>query len=122
MKLSNITAIFIGLILFVILMGSNYVIPLTAPDNAIVYTDAGKKIYYAPPYIDIAKPPTVDAKKLGNMTLKEAKSQNYSPDEASVEKGYFRQEYRPLSTYLLEKMGLLKPLPIRWNSDGAWSW
>ena len=122
MKLSNIIAMLIGLILFVALIGSNYTVPLTAPDYAFVYVDAEKKIYYAPSYIDIAKPPDVDVKKLQRMTLQEARNKGLTADETSEEKGYFRQEYRPLSTYLLEKMGLAKPLPVRWNKDGAWNW
>jgi hypothetical protein len=64
----------------------------------------------------------VDVKKLGRMTLQEAKSQGFTADEASVEKDYFRQKYRPLTTFLLEKAGLAKPLPVRWTKDGEWNW
>jgi len=122
LKLSNILAMLIGLILLVALLGSNYTVPLTAPDYVFVYVDAEKNTYYAPSYVDIAKPPDVDVKKLEKMTLQEAREKGLTADEASVEKGYFRQEYRPLSTYLLEKLGLAKPLPVRWNKDGAWNW
>ncbi|MFZ5643801.1 MAG: hypothetical protein ACOY46_09455 [Bacillota bacterium] len=122
MRLSNIIAVLVGLILLVVLMGQNFTVPLSAPDHAIVYVDAQKKIYYAPSYIDIAKPPSVDVKKLTRLTLTEAKAQNYAANETSVEKGYFRQEYRPLTTFILEKVGLAKPLPVRWNKDGSWNW
>lgn len=122
LKLSNITAVLIGLILFVATMGQNYTVPLSAPDHAIVYVDSGSKIYYAPSYIDIAKPPSVDVKKLTRLTLKEAKALDYTADEASVEKGYFKQQYRPLTTFIFEKLGLAKPLPLRWNTDGSWNW
>jgi hypothetical protein len=122
LKLSNAIAVLIGLVLLVVLMGSNYTVSLEAPDYAFVYTDTEKKIYYAPSYIDIARPDSVDVKKLGRMTLQEAKSQGFTADEASVEKDYFRQKYRPLTTFLLEKVGLAKPLPVRWTKDGEWNW
>ncbi|MFZ5651602.1 MAG: hypothetical protein ACOY4I_12200 [Bacillota bacterium] len=125
-KTSNIPAIIVGLILFVALFGSNYTVALPAPDYAVVYADPEKRIYYAPPYIDNmgqTKPPEpVDVKKLKRLTLKEAKSQDYRPDKSSSDKGYFEHRYRTFTSYLLEKIGLMKPLQSRWTSDGAWNW
>lgn len=117
----------VGLIIFVLLFGSVYTVKLSAPDHAVVYVDQEKKIYYAPPYIDNMKSQpkpgqTVDAKKLKASTLKEARDLRYQPDEASREKGYFVQQYRNLTGFLMEKTGLVKPLPSRWNKDGSWNW
>ncbi|MFZ5647571.1 MAG: hypothetical protein ACOY30_08130 [Bacillota bacterium] len=125
-KTSNIPAIIVGIILFVALFGSNYTVTLSAPDYAIVYADPEKKIYYAPPFVDNmnkTKPQEpVDVKKLQRLTLKEAQSRNYRPDEVSREKGYFEHRYRTFTSYLLEKIGLMKPLPSRWTRDGDWNW
>jgi hypothetical protein len=123
----DIIAILIGIVIFVSLFGSIYTVKLPAPDNAVVYIDQEKKIYYAPPLIDkLAKSPqpeqTIDVKKLKASTLKEVRALNYSPDEVSREKGYFVQQYRSFTSYLLEKMGLSKPLPSRWTKEGAWNW
>lgn len=123
----DIIAILAGLVITVLLFGSVYTVKLPAPDNAIVYVDHDKKVYYAPPYIDnlIKSPnpePPVDVKKLQASTLKEVSALKYTPDEVSREKGYFVQQYRSFTGYLLEKMGLTKPLPSRWTGDGAWNW
>ncbi len=124
---SNIPAIIIGFILFVGLFGSYYTVTLSAPDFATVYADPDNKIYYAPPYIDnlskLKKPAEpIEVKKLQRMTLKEAGKLNYRVDEVSKEKDYFEQKYRTLTSYLLEKMGFLKPLNSRWNPNGSWNW
>lgn len=126
-KTSNIPAIIIGFILFVGLFGSNYTVTLSAPDYAIVYVDPDKKIYYAPPYIDnlsqLPKPAEpINVKNLQRATLKEVGSLGYRIDEVSKDKDYFEQKYRTLTSYMLEKIGFLKPLPPRWNPDGAWNW
>lgn len=126
-NIRDIIATIVGLFLFVLLFGSLYTVKQTAPDYATVYVDPEKKVYYAPPYIDSlnarSKPDNpVDTKKLKALPLKEARALNYSPDETSKEKGYFVQQYRSLTSYLLEKAGLSKPLPLRWNKDGSWNW
>lgn len=123
----DIIAILVGLIIFVLLFGSVYTVKLAAPDHAIVYVDPEKKMYYAPPYIDNAisqsKPAQpIDTKRLKAIPIKEARSLQYQPDEVSKEKGYFVQQYRSLTGFLLEKTGLAKPLPSRWNKDGSWNW
>ncbi len=122
----DIIAVLVGIVIFIGLFGSLYTVKLQAPDNAVVYVDHDKKIYYAPPYIDnpVNSPDRepVDARKLEALTLKEARALNYAPDRASREKGYFVQQYRSLTSYLLEKIGLTKPLPSRWTNNGAWNW
>lgn len=123
----DIMAIFIGLIIFISLFGSIFTVKQTVPDYAIVYADPEKKIYYAPPYIDNLKslsklPRDINEKKLRAVTLKEARDLQCQPDNTSNEKGYFVQQYRKASSFLLEKAGILKPLPSRWNKDGTWNW
>jgi len=123
----DIIAIIVGLVITISFFGSVYTVKLSAPGNAIVYIDQEKKVYYAPPYIDNlsnspnAQPP-VAVEKLKALTLKEAQELSYNPDPVSQEKGYFIQQYRSLTSYLLEKTGLLQPLPLRWTKEGAWNW
>lgn len=123
----DVIAILVGLVITIGLFGSVYTVKLQAPDNAVVYADPDKKIYYAPPYIDkldkLPKPEQpVEVKKLKAMPLKDVRALNYNPDRASREGGYFVQRYRNLTAYLLEKTGLVNPLPLRWTSDGDWNW
>lgn len=127
MKTSNIVAVIVGLFLFFSLFGSNFTVKQKAPDYAIVYVDPEKKIYYAPPYIDNLSPAArlaenIDIKTLTRSTLKEVRNSQYTLNEVSKEKGYFSQEYRTLVAFSLEKLGLLKPLPSRWNNDGSWNY
>lgn len=123
----DIIAILIGIVISVSLFGSIYTVKLSAPDNAVVYVDHEKKIYYAPPLIDnLGKSPkpeqSIDVKKLKASTLQEVRALKYTPDEVSREKGYFVQQYRSFTSFLLEKTGLSKPLPSRWTKEGAWNW
>lgn len=123
----DILAVLVGLVIFIGLFGSVYYVKLSAPDNAVVYVDQEKQVYYAPPYIDnVIKPlkgnSPIDVTKLTASTLKEVRDLNYTPDPVSQEKGYFVQEYRSFTSYLLEKFGLTKPLKTRWTKDGAWNW
>lgn len=122
----DIIAALVGIIITITLFGTLYTVKLSPPNNAVVYVDQSKMIYYAPPYIDMGVAASsdrpVDVKALRRMTIKEAQSQKYSPDEVSRKKGYFVQQYRSFSGYLLEKIGLARPLPTRWTGDGAWNW
>ena len=124
----DIIAILVGILIFILLFGSVYTVKIPAPDFAVVYVDQEKKIYYAPPYVDkLSKPAgpaqtNIDVKKLKASTIKEMRDLKYTPDGDSREKGYFVQNYRSFTGYLMEKAGLAKPLPSRWNKDGAWNW
>ena len=127
--MKDLIAIIIGLLLTTMTFGLVYIVPQAAPDNTIVYVDAEKKIYYAPPYVDnikthpeIVPEQPIDIKKLHAITINEAKSLNYTPDQVSKEKGYFVQKYRSFTGLIMEKLDIVKPLPSRWNKDGAWNW
>ena len=37
-------------------------------------------------------------------------------------KAGFSQDGRSLSGKLMERLGMLPPLPSRWNPDGTWNW
>ncbi len=120
----DIIAIIVGLIISIVLFGSIYTVKISAPDNAVVYVDQETEIYYAPPYIDNAPDGQtgINTNNLKAFTLNEVRELNYTPDKNSVERGYFKQQYRSLTSYLLEKIGLRKPLPTRWTPNGEWNW
>jgi hypothetical protein len=120
----DILAILVGLIISTIIFGSIYNVKLTAPDNAVVYLDNSARIYYAPPYVEnnpqgkqAVKPETLTA-----STLSQAKALGFVADKGSADNGYFKQNYRSFTSYLLEKMNFTKPLPIRWTEEGSWNW
>ncbi|NTW05649.1 MAG: hypothetical protein HGA27_05995 [Peptococcaceae bacterium] len=120
----DILAILVGLIISTIIFGSIYTVKLTAPDNAVVYLDTTAKIYYAPPYVE-NNPQGKLAVKLETLTastLSQAKKLGFTPDQGSAENGYYKQNYRSLTSYLLEKMNFTKPLPMRWTEEGSWNW
>jgi hypothetical protein len=120
----DILAILVGLIISTIIFGSIYTVKLTAPDNAVVYLDNSAKIYYAPPYVENNPQGklTVKLETLTASTLSQAKTLGFVADKGSTDNGYFKQNYRSLSSYLLEKMNFTKPLPTRWTTDGSWNW
>ncbi len=89
------------------------------PDAAWVYADIRDGVYYAPPYL---KDSGRDAAGLLLTTVGEAKKMKYAPDPGAKSMGYFRQPGRSMSGALLQSLGLLSPLPSRWNRDGTWNW
>ena len=52
----------------------------------------------------------------------EARKLNYAPDKKCQDAGGFSQEQRSISGNYLVRLGLLPPLPSRWNADGTWNW
>lgn len=89
------------------------------PDNAWVYADIRQGVYFAPPYLQAAGR---DAAGLLLTSAGEARRMNCRPDPEARSRGYFRQTVRSMSGGLLQSLGLLPPLPSRWNSDGTWNW
>lgn len=120
----DIIAILVGIFITIILFGSIYTVKIPAPDNAVVYVDNDTQTYYAPPYIDntAQEKLQIDVNKLNSSTLKQVRELNYTPDKYSLDNNYFQQQYRPLTSYLLEKMGLKEPLTLRWTPEGQWNW
>lgn len=89
----------------------------TMPDNAIVYVDKSKKIYIGVPSVS-----SYLNKNIVKKTAKDARQLGYNPDEESKNNGDFTQEDRSLSGKLLEKIGILSPIPPRWNQNGTWNY
>ena len=88
---------------------------IDAPPGALVQVDAASKTYFAPPCRQISS-------GLGLTTLENARKLGFAPDARCLEIGGFVQPDRSLSGHLLEKLGLLAPLPSRWNANGSWNW
>ncbi|MBS4032014.1 MAG: hypothetical protein KGZ63_11450 [Clostridiales bacterium] len=107
-----------ALIFLIILSFSGTV--LTSPENVIVFVnDIVEKTYIPPPYL-LDNMFIVD--ELRVMTKSEAVKIGYKPDRDAVNQSYFVQDGRSVIGMLLQKTGLLKPLPRRWNEDGTWNW
>ena len=121
-KLYAIIALIIGISVLIALFGQLIMINKPIPPEAIVYVDEKTHFYYAPPYIIGNKYPSdLDVSNLKAMTIAEAESNNYQPDEKCKEMGYFRVQNTLKDTILL-KIGLIEPPPSRWNPDGSWNW
>jgi hypothetical protein len=99
------------------LFGAGFLISPTidAPPGALVHVDAASKTYLAPVCRQISS-------ALGVTTLENARKIGLSPDAGCVEQGGFVQKGRSLSGQALENLGLLAPLPSRWNPNGSWNW
>jgi hypothetical protein len=88
---------------------------IDAPPSALVHVDTASRTYLAPPCRQISS-------ALGVTSLDNARKLGFSPDARCLELGGFVQRERSLSGQLLEKFGLLPPLPSRWNANGSWNW
>lgn len=89
----------------------------TMPDNAKLYVDNTKKIYYSPIYL---RDNLISENKLRLTTVKEVRSKNYNPDTDCRDQGYFVQNSESLTRSLLEKIGILSKQKDRWDSEGNW--
>jgi hypothetical protein len=88
---------------------------IDAPPDALVHVDAASKAYLAPSCRQISS-------AFGITTIANAKKLGYAPDARCAEQGGFVQPGRSLSGRLLQKFGLIEPLPARWNANGSWNW
>ena len=96
-------------------LGFGITTSIDAPPGALVQVDAASRTYFAPPCRQISS-------GLGITTLENARKLGFSPDARCLELGGFVQRNRSASGQLLEKFGLLAPLPGRWNANGSWNW
>lgn len=85
------------------------------PRNAWVYVNRNAMTYLAP-----ACAPRGTAMVM--IQAEEAYELDLKPDEKCRDEGGFTAEGRSLTGELFERIGLLRPLPPRWNSDGTWNW
>jgi hypothetical protein len=108
---------FVVLILMFTFLAGFYIVPTRdMPDNAIIFLDDQNRTYFSPICAD------KDRKKFRPATAAEAQRLKYEPDKACLEKTGFSQDRRSLSGKLMERLGMLPPLPSRWNPDGTWNW
>jgi hypothetical protein len=107
---------FFIMLMFTMLAGFFIVPSRDMPDNAIVMLDDQNKTYVSPgcaiPYKSAYR----------KSRAAEARRLNYAPDKKCQEQGGFRQDKRSLTGNFLMRLGLLPPLPSRWNPDGTWNW
>lgn len=85
------------------------------PDYAHVYVNDVERTYLVPPCIRI----TVG---LRAITAGEARKLGYRPDRKCRDEGAFIQDDRSLTGMFFQKIGILKPIPSRWNEDGSWNY
>ncbi len=108
---------FVVLILIFTFFAGFYIVPTRSmPDNAVVLLDDRHKTYFSP------KCAPKEKTDLHPATAAEARGLKYEPDKACQGAAGFRQDARSLSGHLLERLGMLPPLPSRWNQDGSWNW
>ena len=88
------------------------------PKNTIVFVDNDTHTYIAPPCVTAQK----DWTQYSRMTIEQADNLYFKPNPVCSKHGVFVQTDRSLGGHILEKIGLLKPLPSRWNSNGSWNW
>jgi len=108
----KVTAALIGVLL---LIGLGIRSSKGMPDNAIVYVNDATKTYMAP---SLVRPPT----GCRRITAGEVRTLGYKPDQTCRDEGAFMQEERSLTGTLLQIIGILKPIPPKWNEDGSWNY
>jgi hypothetical protein len=108
---------FFVIILFFTLLAGFFIVPTQElPDHAMVLLDDQNRTYVSPGCADPDKK-TYRAARAG-----EARKLSYEPDKKCREAGGFSQNGRSLTGNFLARLGLLPPLPSRWNADGIWNW
>lgn len=107
---------FVVILIFTFFAGF-YIVPTRSmPDNVVVLLDDRNKTFFSP------KCAPGEKKDLRPATAAEARRLQYEPDKACGGAAGFRQDARSVSGRLLERLGMLPPLPSRWNADGSWNW
>ena len=104
------------MLLFTLLAGFFIVPTRDMPDNAIVLLDDQNHTYLSPRCANQEK------KEFREARAAEARKLNYEPDKKCRDAKGFSQDTRSLTGNLLARLGMLPPLPSRWNPDGTWNW
>jgi hypothetical protein len=107
---------FFIMLIFTLLAGFFIVPTRTMPDHAIVLLDDQERTYLSP---SCAKNDRVQFRPARAV---EARKLNYQPDKKCQDSGGFNQDRRSITGNFLVRLGLLPPLPSRWNADGTWNW
>jgi hypothetical protein len=107
---------FIIMLIFTLLAGF-FIFPTRAmPDNAVVLLDDQTRTYFSPA---CAKQ---EQREYRPATAAEARKLNYAPDKKCQDAAGFTQDSRSLGGNFMARLGMLPPLPSRWNPDGTWNW
>ena len=104
-----------GLLMALLIFGFAVQTSKSMPPNAILYVYDYRKIYFAPPCLK-----SCDSYRL--TTAKEVRELGYNPDKECQDRVGFHQSDRSLTGHLFQRIGLLKPLPSRWNENGTWNY
>jgi hypothetical protein len=107
---------FFIMLIFTLLAGFFFVPTHPLPDHAIVLLDDRHHTYLSPGCAGKRK----TAYRVARAA--EARRLNYQPEEKCRQAGGFSQEGRSITGNFLMRLGLLPPLPSRWNDDGTWNW
>jgi hypothetical protein len=108
---------FFAIMLIFTLMAGFFIVPTRSmPGNARVFLDEANRTYLSPTCAD------QEQKKFRPATAAEAQQLKYEPDKKCGGAAGFRQDARSLSGRFMERLGMLPPLPSRWNPDGTWNW
>jgi len=108
----KVTAALIGVLM---LIGLGIRSSKGMPDNAIVYVNDATKTYIAPSCIRLLT-------ECRRITAGEARILGYKPDLKCRDMGEFIQKDRSLTGNLLQTIGILEPVPSKWNEDGSWNY
>jgi hypothetical protein len=107
---------FVIILTFTLLAGFFIVPTRELPDHALVLLDEENHTYLSPACAAREK------KEYRTVKAAEARRLQYKPDKKCRDQGGFTQDGRSVSGNLLEKLGMMSPLPSRWNPDGTWNW
>jgi len=103
--------------LFFTLLAGFFIVPTRSmPDNAVVLLDDQNHTYLSPLC------GRQEDKVYRAARAAEARQLNYEPDKKCRDAGGFSQGNRSLTGNLLVRLGMLPPVPNRWNPDGTWNW
>lgn len=108
---------FFFIMLIFTFMAGFFITPIqTMPDHAVVLLDDQTRTYFSPACAEGEK------REYRPATAAEARQLNYAPDKKCQDARGFDQDTRSLSGNLMTRLGMLPPLPSRWNPDGTWNW
>jgi hypothetical protein len=107
---------FVIMLLLTLMAGFCLVTTRTMPDNAMVLLDEQNHTYVSPGCANKEK------KDYRRSTAAEALKLDYAPDKKCQDAGGVSQDNRSITGAYLVRLGMLPPLPSRWNADGTWNW
>jgi hypothetical protein len=108
---------FAVIMLLCTLLAGFFIVPTRdMPDNAVVLLDDQTRTYFSPACAKQEK------REYRPATAAEARKLNYAPDKKCQDAAGFSQDNRSLSGNFMARLGMLPPLPSRWNEDGTWNW